>query len=207
MKIERLSENVANQLGVRRWMIVMFALTQVALVLSLFSLILKGDSHRETLVPPVIHNTFWVDDDKVSTEYMVEMAVFLSQLYFNVTPANVDFNHRVVKRYVDPRAFGQLEVEARAYSAKIKKDNAATFFAIASVVPDEAHQKIAVQGLLNTYLGDARTSQVTKTYIFEFGRSGGRTMLKSMTEGRNVMNPFAPETKPKKQEPADDQAE
>lgn len=191
MKIERLSENVANQLGVRRWMIVMFALTQFALVLALLALIVRGDSHRETLVPPTIHKTFWVSDEKVSSEYLVEMAVFLSQLYFNVTPSNVDFNHRAIKTYIDPRAFGRVEIEARAYSTKIKKDNASTFFAISTIVPDEAGQRIAVQGVLNTYLGDARTSQITKTFIFEFGQSGGKTLLKAMKEGTNAINPFA----------------
>lgn len=196
MKIEKLSENVANQLGVRRWMITMFALTQAALVLILLVFISRGDSHRETLVPPVIHKTFWVEDDKVSKEYMVEMAVFLAQLYFDVTPSNVEFNHKLLQNYVDPRAWGKLEIESRAAATRLKKDNASTFLAIATAVPDEARQRVAIQGVLMTYLGDARTSQLTKTYIFEFAQVGGRTLLKGMTEGKNAINPFAEQNKP-----------
>ncbi|OZA31226.1 MAG: type IV conjugative transfer system protein TraE [Hydrogenophilales bacterium 17-61-9] len=190
MRIDKLSGNVAAALGVRKWVVMMFALSQIALVLMLIAFLTRGDTHRETLVPPTIHKSFWVEDDKVSKEYLIEMGVFLAQLYFDVTPQNVDFNHRALKRYIDPRFYGTLEIEAGAYAQKIKKDNASTFMAIAMVMPDEAKQRIAVQGILNTYLGDSRTSQVNKTYVFEFGQRGGRVLLTGMREGKNAAQPF-----------------
>jgi conjugal transfer pilus assembly protein TraE len=193
MRIDKLSGHVAAATGVRQWMVIMFALGQTALVLALLVLLLRGDSHRETLVPPTIHSTFWVQDDKVSKEYLVEMGVFLAQLYFDVTPQNVDFNHRALKNYVDPRFYGALEVQAGAYAQKVKADNASTFLAIATVFPDEKNQRVAIQGVLNSYIGDTRTSQTNKVYVFEFGRQGGRVLLKGMKEGKNANNPFEEE--------------
>lgn len=196
MRIEKLSGQVAASLGVHRWAVVMFALSQAATLLMLVVFLTRGDTHRETLVPPTIHKTFWVEDDKVSKEYLIEMGVFLAQLYFDVTPQNVDFNHRMLKTYVDPRFYGKLEIEAGAYAQKIRADNASTFMAIATVMPDEARQRIAVQGVLNTYLGDSRTSQVNKTYVFEFSQRGGRVLLTGMREGKNATQPFDENTAP-----------
>jgi len=190
MRLDKLSANVAAALGVRNWMIVMFGLSQIALVMMLIAFLTRGDTHRETLTPPTIHQSFWVEDDQVSKEYLIEMAVFLTQLYFDVTPQNVDFNHRAIKKYIDPRFYGTLESEAGAYAQKIKADNASTFMAIAMVIPDEAGQRIAVQGLLSTYLGDSRTSQINKTYVFEFGKRGGRVLLTGMKEGKNAAQAF-----------------
>jgi conjugal transfer pilus assembly protein TraE len=190
MRIDKLSSHVAAAVGVRQWMVVMFALSQAALVLMLLVFLARGDSHRETFLPPQIHQSFWVADDKVSKEYLIEMGVFLAQLYFDVTPQNVDFNHRTLKNYVDPRFYGALETEAGAYAQRIKTDNASTFLAIATVSPDEAHQRIGIQGVLNSYLGDTRTSQTNRVYVFEFGRHGGRVLLTGMREGKNATNPF-----------------
>lgn len=190
MRIEKLGGQVAATLGVKRWMVWMFSISQISLLLGMVIFMTRGDTHRETLVPPTIHNTFWVEGDQVSKEYLIEMGVFLAQLYFDVTPHNVDFNHRLLKGYIDPRYYGALENEAGAYARKIKEDNASTFFAVATVVTDEPKQRIAVQGVLNTFLGAERTSQVNKSYVFEFGRRGGKTLLTGMRESTNVANPF-----------------
>jgi len=194
MRIDKLSGHVAAATGVRQWMVLMFILSQIALVLTLIVFLTRGDTHRETLVPPTIHSTFWVQDDKVSKEYLVEMGVFLAQLYFDVTPQNVDFNHRTLKNYVDPRFYGVLETQAGAYAQKVKADNASTFMAIATVIPDEKNQRVGIQGVLNTYLGESRTSQSNKVYVFEFGRHGGRVLLTGMKEGKNAKKPFEDET-------------
>jgi conjugal transfer pilus assembly protein TraE len=190
MKISNLTQQTAIVTGVSRWMIVMFSLSQLAVVMLLLVFLTHGDSHRETLVPPVIHRTFWVEDDAVSRDYLIEMGVFLTQIYFDVTPANVNFNHQVLKRYIDPVFYGQLEAEASVYADRIKTDNASTTFAIATVVPDEKHNRIALSGLLNTYLGDSRTSSILKTYIFEFGFKGGKVLLTGMRETHNENKPF-----------------
>ena len=190
MRIEKLSGQVAATLGVKRWMILMFALSQITLLLGMVIFITRGDTHRETLVPPTIHRSFWVEDDKVSKEYLIEMGIFLAQLYFDVTPQNVAFNHQLLKRYIDPRYYGKLETEAGAYAKRIKDDNASTFFAVATIITDEPKQRVAVQGILNTYLGDARTSQVNKTYVFEFGQRGGKVLLTGMKESKNATQAF-----------------
>ncbi|MEQ1601337.1 MAG: type IV conjugative transfer system protein TraE [Methylophilaceae bacterium] len=190
MKITKLTHQAAAATGVAQWVIVMFTLSQAAIVVLLIVFMTRGDTHRETLVPPVIHRSFWVEDDAVSKEYLIEMGVFVAQIYYDVTPANVDFNHRILKTYVDPVYYGQFETEAAAFSTRIKADNASTTFSIATVVPDEKNKRIALTGLLNTYLGDNRTSSINKTYIFEFGLKGGKILLKGTRETINENKPF-----------------
>lgn len=190
MDIKKLTGYAAAATGVSRWMIVMFTLSQIALVVTLILFLTRGDTHRETLVPPVIHKSFWVENERVSKDYLVEMGVFLTQIYFDVSPANVEFNHKVLKNYVDPRFYGKLEIEAGNYAMRIKNDNASTFFSISSVIPDEKHNRIAVIGLLNTFLGDSRTSSIPKVYIFEFSFLGGKILMTGMKESNNANKPF-----------------
>ena len=77
MKIDKLNQQTAAATGVKKWMISMFTLTQVALVSTLFLFMTRGDSHRETLVPPVIHQTFWIDEDV----YKRQTVIHSSQRY------------------------------------------------------------------------------------------------------------------------------
>ncbi len=190
MDITKITQQVAERLEVRRWVVLTFTLTQLALVLLMIIFLVRGNTHRETLVPPVIHQSFWVEDDAVSKQYFIEMGIFLAQLYFDVTPANVDFNRSVLMRYIDPRFYGKMENESGAITARIKADNASTFFSIASVVTDEKHRRVALQGTLHTYIGDNRTSYLEKIYVFEFGNMGGKILLTGMRETNNANKPF-----------------
>ena len=45
---------------------------------------------RVIVVPPAVHKSFWVENDRVSAEYLEQMGYFLIQLALNVTPQSVD---------------------------------------------------------------------------------------------------------------------
>jgi conjugal transfer pilus assembly protein TraE len=189
MKISLLGRDAANRLGAKQWVVSLLAMTLLLNLLLAAAMLMKGDHQREILVPPVIHQTFWVEDDKVSKEYLVEMGVFLAQLYFDVTPTNVDFNHKTLLFYTHPKFYGALQVKAGGYADRMKTDNSSTFLAISGMHVDEAGSRVAVTGLLNTYVGDQRISSVPKVYAFTFSFNSGRVLLTSIKE-TNEKDPF-----------------
>lgn len=189
MRINQITRETALRLGIKQWHVLMLGMS-IALNLILGGLLVaKGNNHRETLVPPVIQKSFWVEDGKVSNEYLVEMAVFLAQLYFDVTPSNVDFNHQHLKRYVHPRYYGVLEQSAGGYAQILKRDNSSTHFSVTTIKPDEEASEIALSGTLTTYVGDRRVAQKHKTFTMAFGFDGGRVLLTSIKE-TNDKDPF-----------------
>ena len=105
MRLELLRSDIA---GARRAATFLAALLVVSLltnvVLALLSVRLSG-RERVVLVPPTINKTFWVDAERVSAEYLQQMAYFLVQLTLNVTPQSVDHQASVLLQYAGGRVF------------------------------------------------------------------------------------------------------
>src|SRR5690348_9809428 len=79
----------------------------VNLILAVFAYRLS--SHQRVVVmPPSVHKTFWVEDERVSAEYLEQMGYFLMQLILNVTPQSVDHQSKVLLQYAAPAAYGEL---------------------------------------------------------------------------------------------------
>ena len=107
-------------------------------------------SERTILVPPEVHQTFWVSGQKVSTEYLQEMAYWYSGLALNVTPHVADYQKNLFLKYAAPSEYGRLQAEFGARTEFIRKNNASTQFSPQSVMPDEAAMKVALTGVLLT---------------------------------------------------------
>ena len=61
---------------------------------------------RVVLLPPAVHKSFWVEQDRVSPEYLEQMGYFLLQLILNVTPQSIDHQSRLLLQYAAPAAAG-----------------------------------------------------------------------------------------------------
>ena len=161
-------------------------------ILALLTTRLSG-RERVVLVPPTIHKTFWVDSDRVSAEYLQQMAYFLLQLTLDVTPQSVDHQASVVLQYAAPASFGELRAAMAATADRLKRDGASTLFSTRDLVVDEATQRVGVRGQLTTFVSDRRVSEVSKAYAIELQYAGGRVFLKAFRE----TNPNDPlETQP-----------
>src|SRR5271156_6320857 len=58
---------------------------------------------RIVIVPPSIQKSFWVGANQVSPEYLSEMALFFTNLRFNVTPNNSIMQRDQLLRYIHPK--------------------------------------------------------------------------------------------------------
>jgi conjugal transfer pilus assembly protein TraE len=137
---------------------------------------------RIVLVPPTINKTFWVESERVSAEYLQQMAYFLMQLTLDVTPQSVDHQSSVLMQYAAPASYGELRSAMTATADRLKRDSASTIFSARDLVVDEATQRVGVRGQLTTYISDRRVSEVSKAYAIELQYTGGRVFLKAFRE-------------------------
>ena len=148
---------------------------------------------RVVVVPPSVHKTFWVEDERVSGEYLEQMGYFLMQLTLNVSPLSVDHQSKVLLQYAAPAAYGELRTALSSAAERLKRDGAATVFSPRDLIVDERALKVGIRGQLTTFISDRRVSEVAKGYAVEFQYTAGQIFLKSFRE----TNPNDPlETKP-----------
>ena len=153
----------------------------VNVVLALLTMRMSG-RERIVLVPPTINKTFWVESERVSAEYLQQMAYFLMQLTLDVTPQSVDHQASVLMQYAAPASYGELRSAMTATADRLKRDSASTIFSARDLVVDEATQRVGVRGQLTTYISDRRVSEVSKAYAIELQYTGGRVFLKAFRE-------------------------
>lgn len=193
MKLALLHQDLAS---VRRASALLLALLigsmLVNLILAVFAYRLS--SHQRVVVmPPSVHKTFWVEEERVSAEYLEQMGYFLMQLVLNVTPQSADHQSKVLLQYAAPAAYGELRTTLLSAAERLKRDGAATVFSARDLTVDERTLRVGIRGQLTTFISDRRVSEVPKGFAIDFQYTAGRIFLKAFRE----TNPNDPlETKP-----------
>ncbi len=182
MKLEWLRADIASARRATGFLAVLLSASLlVNIVLATLVLRVSG-RERIVLVPPTINKTFWVESERVSAEYLQQMAYFLMQLTLDVTPHSVDHQSGVLMQYAAPASYGELRATMAANAERLKRDGASTIFSPRDLVVDEATQRVGVRGQLTTFISDRRVSEVSKGYAIELQYAGGRVYLKAFRE-------------------------
>lgn len=137
---------------------------------------------RTIIVPPTIDKTFWVTKDRVSKEYLEQMASFIAWLILDVTPATIDWKKDILLNYVAPEQHGTMKSRQEVEAERLKRINASTFFLPQQLVVNDHDQTVAVRGRLRTQVNGQETATDTKAYVAEFQYVGGRVHLKAFKE-------------------------
>lgn len=195
MKLAWMAEDIASARRATSFLVVLLVGSMlVNLILALFAVRLSGHE-RIVVVPPSIHKTFWVESDRVSSEYLEQMGYFLMQLTLNVTPQSVDHQAKLLLQYAAPASFGELRTALLAAAERLKRDGASTVFSAQNLVVDERTLRVGVRGQLTTFISDRRVSEVSKAYAIELQYAGGRMFLKAFRE-TNPNDPLELQSKP-----------
>ena len=195
MKLAWMAEDIASARRATSFLVALLVASMlVNLILALFAVRLAGHE-RIVVVPPGIHKTFWVESDRVSSEYLEQMGYFLMQLTLNVTPQSVDHQAKLLLQYAAPASFGELRTALLAAAERLKRDGASTVFSAQNLVVDERTLRVGVRGQLTTFISDRRVSEVSKAYAIELQYAGGRMFLKAFRE-TNPNDPLELQSKP-----------
>jgi conjugal transfer pilus assembly protein TraE len=182
MKLQQLSDDIAFRTGIKRAFQLFLAGSLLTNLLLAVALTMADRTHRETMVPPEIKKGFWVEDSRVSGDYLEQMGLFLVQLALNNTPISAEYNARTLLKYVGPASYGEIEKLLLGNAKRLKEDNASTVFAPSQITASEKENAVAFSGVFSTYISDKRVSQVQKDLLVRFGYSGGKVYILEMRE-------------------------
>lgn len=171
--------------SVRRASVLLLALLigsmLINLILAAFAYRLSSQQ-RVVVVPPSVHKTFWVEEQRVSAEYLEQMGYFLMQLTLNVTPQSIDHQSKLLLHYAAPAAYGELRATLLSAAERLKRDGAATVFSARDLTVDERSLRVGIRGQLTTFISDRRVSEIPKGYAIEFQYTAGQIFLKAFRE-------------------------
>ena len=128
MKLDWLRADIASARRASALLVLLLVGSMLANVtLAAFAMHMAG-RERVVVVPPNISKTFWVESERVSAEYLEQMAYFLLQLTLNVTPQSIDHQSRVLLQYAAPASYGELRSVLATAAERVKRDGASTVF-------------------------------------------------------------------------------
>ena len=154
----------------------------LALLANAAALLSVAGSERTVLIPPEVHKTFWVSGRKVSADYLQEMAYWYAGLALNITPQVADYQKNLFLKYAAPAEYGRLQAEFGARSDFLRKHNASTQFSAQTVLPDESAMKVALSGVLMTWVGDKKAAEKQTTWLVGFRYLNGRLHVSEFRE-------------------------
>jgi conjugal transfer pilus assembly protein TraE len=148
-------------------------------------LFLKQIGNEKTIfVPPTVDKTFWVSKDRVSASYLEQMGAYSASLILDVTPGNIDWKRDVLLQYVTPETTGALRTRQEMEADRLKKINAATFFAAQQFFTNEDTMSVVMKGRLVTVINGSRieTGGEGRAYLATFQYSGNKIQLQTFRE-------------------------
>lgn len=189
MKITEFSKDLEKRTGIGRYAQFMNVLLILVVAAQAFALSKADRTHRETLIPPTINKTFWVEDDKVSPEYLEQMGVYLIQLALNRTPSNAVSQIDELLKYVAPQSYPELKKQLHSDALRQKEDNITIVFFPRHVTVDSGLQAVLFEGVTKKWIGDKPVGSDMKRYIIKFGYQG-RVFLEDISDVTAEKDPW-----------------
>ncbi len=174
MDFDRLSGDLKDMRRRNRGLGLAVGALAAGMLLALAIIINLLGTVRTVVVPPSLSKSFWVTNDRASSEYLEQMGSFVAWLILDVTPSTIDWKKDILLGYVDPAQYGPLKTRQEVEAERLKRINAATAFAPQQLVASEDTQSLVVRGRLRTLVNGYETANDLKAYRIEFGHAGAR---------------------------------
>jgi conjugal transfer pilus assembly protein TraE len=148
-----------------------FFLRSLCLLLAL-GLILNASffkkRERIIIVPPELSKQFWVEQNRVSPEYLEQMGVFFAIMGGNLSPSNAAYNVKFLSNYIPPDVYSDVKTELSSQAHYIAKNNITqAFFPTAAKVID-SENRVLIEGNTVRNIGTTRISQEKMVFNVKF---------------------------------------
>ncbi|MFT3819888.1 MAG: TraE/TraK family type IV conjugative transfer system protein [Rubrivivax sp.] len=143
-----------------------------------------GKTQTVVLEPPTRSKTISMTGDRVDGAWLEEMGTWIAHMMLDASPPSIAMQHEQVLRWTHPARYGQLQQDMAVAARRLIDANASTVFWLQQVAPDPDRQRVAMLGLLETYVNGVRVTGSTKTvsYVADFESKGGRVLLRDWKE-------------------------
>jgi conjugal transfer pilus assembly protein TraE len=163
-----------------RQQVMSFALVGVCLLLGLT---LLRHQPKIILEPPNRATTLTVQGNRVDENYLIEMANYVAHMMLDVTPTTIERRNDEILKWVHPATFGDLQNRMTVAAKRLKSTNATTMFWPTQVAPDPDNMRVAVIGMLETYVNGSRVQpDRMQSWLLQFETKSGRTLIKEWKE-------------------------
>lgn len=177
----RLQQILAQRNG---YLVLAVILAAISLLLTI-SVCRMMNRERIVIVPPVVNQSFWVEQSAVSPEYLSQMTTFLAQLRLNLTASNAAYQRDTLLRYTDPIYYGDLKTELVNEADHLEKSHTSMIFYPVEVTVDSQHLTTHIIGDLSASVGNDPLPVQRISYQLIFRYSQGKLWLKSFEEIKN----------------------
>lgn len=140
------------------------------------SVLLFQHSERVVIVPPDIPKTFWIEKNKVSSEYLEAMSIFVVNLLLDVSPSNIEFSQQQLLKYISPGFYTQMKERLHEESERIKREGITTYFKIQKLKVKE-NMEVNIEGILTSFVGGDKVNEEKQNYKIGWDFEGGRISL------------------------------
>lgn len=161
----------------------------VCLFMSLYLAVKNANRERVVITPPVMRETFWVDSNDASPEYLREMSTYFIYTVNNVTPSTIDYNYKLFMDKVLPSQQGALQAEFSKEAQRVKRNNLATMFNIKGFKIDAASNKVVITGQMDSLIGSKLVSSQEKLFRIGYQLINGKLYVSEFGEV-NSNNPW-----------------
>lgn len=183
MDFERHQNDLRVQRKANRTLGAIVALLSLCQLLSLGVIAGMVGSERTIIVPPSIDKTFWVTRDKASTEYLEQMAGFMTWLVLDVSPSTIDWKRNVLLNYVAPDRHAAMKTQMDLEADRLRSNNASTSFLIQQLTANDKDQSVLVIGRLRRQINGSDVGEPeTRAYQTQFEYAGGRVHVRTFKE-------------------------
>lgn len=148
------------------------------LLLAGISLRLSNNT-RTILLPAKTHAPMWVEDQKLSVEYLKQMSDYFISLFLNVTPESMPEKQHTILKYVHPNAYGEIKGYLQDELKKIKHHQQSRFFNPVRFEVDESKNIVAVIGDEIHLIGKREAYRERRTYEISFAYNNAQLYLNS----------------------------
>lgn len=143
---------------------------------------------RVVVIPANPAKSFWVDQTRVSSEYLEEMALFFAREILDISPASASYQRDVVLRYTAPVYHNALKKRLTEEETRAREGQISTSFKPVQIKVNAERLEAELTGDLLSYVGGKMASSVRESYRMRFQYLQGRllvTQFALMSQGAN----------------------
>lgn len=185
MSVSYVTSELAARLYLRRFVLVIFAVSVILNMVLTVLLLFKKDVVTTILIPmhhEASEKSWLVADTSVSPDYLNRVSRDLLTLATHSTPLNVDYNRQALLKYVSPHSFGTIEAELLHQANEIKQKRASYLFDITTAETDHKNLTVTFEGWKRTFIGERETERKRTAYELRFNLVAGRLYLNAFKE-------------------------
>lgn len=162
--------DVSPELDLRQRLRVAYAMLLVS-VMTVSMLVYKEvfvDDQWISLVPYQLDEPMRLSKNNPSPEQLYSMAWFVASNMVNVTPVNIDFNQKIVLRYVAPEDFGNMEKILADNKELVVKNNLSQLFEVRDYLVNPQNMTVVFNGTLRSWVSSQELPKKETAYKVSF---------------------------------------